>query len=96
MANGYAAVPHAYLEECEALTDAEFGALMRALLRYSRDAEPIAAEGNARFYAKRMMNQEDVFNQRYEDAVQRRITRARLAAEARWSAIRGEDEDADA
>ena len=34
MANNYTAVPHAYLDECEELTDAEFGRLMRALLKY--------------------------------------------------------------
>ena len=67
MAKDYTAIPHAYLEECEALTDAEFGGLIRALLRYSRSGEPIEAEGNARFFAKRMMNQEDINRRRYAD-----------------------------
>ena len=65
MAKDYTAIPHAYLEECEALTDAEFGALIRALLRYSRTGEVIEPEGNARFFARRMMNQEDINRRRY-------------------------------
>ena len=96
MANNYTAVPHAYLDECQDLSDAEFGRLMRALLRYSRDGTVIAPEGNERFFARRLMNQEDIFNEHYEAEVQRRITRARLAAEARWAAIRGEDDGTDA
>ena len=96
VANNYCAVPHAYLDECDALTDAEFGRLMRGLLRYSRDGTIIEAEGNERFFARRLMNQEDIFNEHYEAEVQRRITRARLAAEARWAAIRGENDGTDA
>ncbi len=84
MANNYCAVPHAYLDECDALTDAEFGRLMRALLRYSRDGTIIEAEGNERFFARRLMNQEDIFNERYDQTVARRIASARFAALARW------------
>ena len=67
MARNYTAVPHSYLEECEALSDAEFGALMRGLLRYSRTGEVIEVEGNARFFARRMMNQEDLNRKRYAE-----------------------------
>ena len=90
MANNYTAVPHAYLDECQDLSDAEFGRLMRALLRYSRDGEAIELDGNERFFARRLMNQEDIFNDRYDQTVARRIASARFAALARWHP---EDED---
>ena len=67
MARHYTAIPYVYLEECEMLSDAEFGALIRGLLRYSLTGEPIEAEGNARFFAKRMMLQEDLNRKRYTD-----------------------------
>ena len=84
MANNYCALPHAYLDECEALTDEEFGRLVRALLRYSRDGEAIELTGNERFFARRVMNQEDVNARRYEEAAARRRERAEKAAAARW------------
>ena len=84
VANNYCAVPHIYLDECEELTDAEFGRLMRALLRYSRDGEVIGLDGNERFYARRMMVQEDVFNKHYETARARRLAKALHAADVRW------------
>ena len=84
MANNYCAVPHAYLDECDALTDAEFGRLMRGLLRYSRDGTIIEAEGNERFFARRLMNQEDIFNERYASISEKRREAGRLGAMARW------------
>ncbi len=85
MAKDYTAIPHAYLEECEALTDAEFGGLIRALLRYSRTGEPIEAEGNARFFARRMMNQEDINRRRYSDKAHGRARREAQDSEAQFS-----------
>ena len=85
MANNYCAVPHAYLDECETLTDEEFGRLVRALLRYSRDGEVIDLSGNERFFARRVMNQEDVNARRYEEAAARRREKAEKAAAARWA-----------
>ena len=96
MANNYCAVPHAYLEECEVLTDEEFGRLMRALLRYSRSGEVIDLDGNERFFARRMMNQEDIFNERYAAAEARRVAKAIHAAEVRWTAIKAGDGRTDA
>lgn len=90
MANNYTAVPHAYLDECADLSDEEFGRLMRALLRYSRDGEAMELSGNERFFARRMMNQEDVNAAHYEEAAMRRSLKARNAALARWMS----DEDA--
>ncbi len=86
MANNYTAVPHAYLDECQDLSDAEFGRLMRALLRYSRDGEAIDLTGNERFFARRVMNQEDVNAEHYREMAERRSVCARNAAMARWHA----------
>ena len=77
-------MPHEYLEECETLSDEEFGRLMRALLRYSRDGEVIEFPGNERFFARRMMHQEDMFKLRYEESAAKRRERAEKAAAARW------------
>lgn len=63
----YTAVPHVYLSECAMLTDAEFGQLIRGLLRFSVDGTPIEVGGNARFFAQRMMNQEEINRKRYSD-----------------------------
>ena len=84
MARNYTAIPHAYLEECEGLSDAEFGGLIRALLRYSRSGEPIEAEGNARFFARRMMNQEDFFRKSFEKTAGKRSEAGKKGAVARW------------
>ncbi len=62
----YAAFPYEYLNEMEELNDAEFGRLARALLRYSMTGEPIALSGNERFYAKRVMNREDRYQEQFE------------------------------
>lgn len=61
----YAALPYEYLDEMEELNDAEFGRLARALLRYSMTGEPIALSGNERFYAKRVMNREDRYQENH-------------------------------
>jgi len=84
MANNYCAVPHIYLDECEELTDAEFGRLMRALLRYSRDGEVIELDGNERFFARRMMVQEDVNARHYAELSAKRSEAGRLGALSRW------------
>lgn len=72
MSRTYAAVPHEYLEEMEALSDAEFGRLTRALLRYSMTGEAIALNGNERFFAKRVMMQEDRHQASYADLSRKR------------------------
>ena len=84
MANKYTAVPHAYLDECADLSDEEFGRLMRALLRYSRDGEVMELSGNERFFARRMMNQEDVNAAHYLSLSEKRREAGRLGAAARW------------
>ena len=44
-ARNYAALPHEYLEEMDILSDAEFGRLCRALLKYSMTGEEVQLEG---------------------------------------------------
>ena len=70
MARNYAALPWDYDREMDALNDAEFGRLCRALIRYSQSGTPIALSGNERFYANRVMDQEDKFKASYQTRVQ--------------------------
>lgn len=84
MARNYAAVPHEYLEEMEQLTDQEFGRLIRALLRYSRDGVVAQVEGNERFYLKRIMAQENRCQDHYEQLSRIRSQAGKKGAESRW------------
>ena len=86
MARNYAALPHEYLEEMSELDDAEFGRLARALLRYSMNGEQITSSGNERFYAKRVMAQEDRFQNSYADngKNQKKSEAGLKGAQARW------------
>jgi hypothetical protein len=77
----YAALPHEYLEEMQPLSDAEFGRLVRSLLAYSKDGTQIALSGNERFYAARVMNCEDRFQQSFSD----KSRNGKNAASARWN-----------
>lgn len=89
MARNYAALPFEYLEEMEALNDAEFGRLTRALLIYSMTGEPIALCGNERFYAKRVMLQEDRFKASYEDSANKKSEAGKKGAAKRWNGKNG-------
>lgn len=89
MARNYAALSYDYLEEMEALNDAEFGRLTRALLAYSMTGEKIALCGNERFYAKRVMSQEDRFKASYEDVSTARSEAGKAGAAARWQNGKG-------
>lgn len=84
MARNYAALPYDYLEEMEALNDAEFGRLTRALLVYSMTGEQLALCGNERFYAKRVMAQEDRFKASYDNISTTRREAGKAGAAARW------------
>lgn len=81
MARNFAALYHEYGEEMQELSDAEFGRLCRALLAYSKDGTPIALSGNERFFAKRVMAQEDRVIANY----QARVDAGRQAAQTRWA-----------
>ena len=89
MARNYAALPYEYLEEMEALNDAEFGRLTRALLTYSMTGEPIALCGNERFYAKRAMAQEDRFKASYDESKHKKSDAGKKGAAKRWDSKNG-------
>ena len=59
MERDHLALPYEYLSEMDELTDAEFGQLVRGLMRYSMGGAPIPREGNLRFFAARVMARED-------------------------------------
>lgn len=84
MARDYAAVPHEYLEEMEQLTDEEFGRLIRALLKYSRDGVAIAADGNEKFYVNRVTRREDYYRKNYDDLTEKRRRAGEIGAANRW------------
>lgn len=71
MARNYAALPYEYKREMNALSDAEFGRLCRALIEYSESGTPIALCGNERFYAERVMMQEDRFKESYDSTAKK-------------------------
>lgn len=89
MARNYAALPFDYLEEMEALNDAEFGRLTRALLVYSMAGEKIALCGNERFYANRVMAQEDRFKASYAEISDARSEAGKAGAAVRWQNGKG-------
>ena len=84
MSRDYAAVPHEYREEMSELSDAEFGRLIRALLAYSETGEAIALCGNERFYAKRVMAEEDRHKKSYAELSALRSASGKAGAQARW------------
>jgi hypothetical protein len=71
----------------EQLDDAEFGRLCRALIRYGETGEPITPTGNERFYAARVMAQEDRFRASYEQTSATRSAAGKAGASKRWQAI---------
>ena len=84
MARNYAAVPHEYLDEMEELDDAAFGRLIRSLLEYSRDGIAIESAGDERFFARRVMAQEDRFQQSYAESSNKRSEAGKKGAAKRW------------
>lgn len=62
----YAALLHEYLEEMSILTDAEFGRMCRALLRYSKTGEKEEQGGNERFVLPRVFAAEDRAQESYD------------------------------
>ena len=68
MANTQLCLPESYLEEMELLTDEEFGHLIRELFRYRQSGgeEKVVGIGNGKFFAKRVMIQEDRNNDSYK------------------------------
>jgi len=85
MARNYAALLYDYLEEWKELKEAEVGRLCIALMEYSRDGKPIKLSGNERFYAARVMMQEDRFKESYELIVEQRRKAGKASADKRMS-----------
>jgi hypothetical protein len=84
MARNYVVVPHEYLEEMVQLDDAEFGRLIRALLRYSISGETVELTGNERFYYQRITTLEDKHQANYEELCQKRREAGIKGAQSRW------------
>lgn len=87
MARNYAALPHDYLEEMEALSSAEFGRLCRALLKYSATGEEEPLQGSERLLLKRVILQERRFQKSYEEQIQAKRTAGKKGAEKRWGSL---------
>lgn len=85
MARNYVALPFEYLEEFEDLTYEEVGRLVCALLHYGATGEDKKPEGREGLLWRRVVKQEDRFQESYEETVTFNKERARKAAAARWN-----------
>ena len=91
MARNYAALPWEYRREMGCLTDAEFGRLCRALLEYSELGTPPALSGNERFFAERIVAQEQRYQESYEATIEQKREAGRISAQRRKERERGTD-----
>lgn len=73
MSRDYLTIPYQYREEMEALSNEEFGALIRALLDYSLDGTPVPTDGALKYFSNRVMNQEDEYQKNYAKIVKRNV-----------------------
>lgn len=87
MARNYIPLTFEFVEESEELSDIEFGRLIRQGIKYAKAGEPIALNGNERFFAKRLMNQIDRYKESYEEVCDKRKEAGRRGAEVRWQKI---------
>lgn len=81
-------MPCEYLEEMEALSDEDFGRLMRALLAYGMYGTEVALDGDCRFFCRRVMNKDDYYALRAQkelERVRKRSEAAKRSIEARYS-----------
>ena len=90
MPRNYAALPHEYLEEMEALSDAEFGRLCRALLKYSMTGEEESLRGAERLLLKRVFLQERRYQDSYNRLVDKKRSSGKKGAAKRWARPAGE------
>lgn len=84
MARNYAALPHEYIEEFKELSYEEIGILLMALLQYSATGEMPELKGNERFLWRRVMAQEDRFQESYDEIANARREAGRRGAKSRW------------
>ena len=81
-------MPCEYLEEMEALSDEDFGRLVRALLAYGMYGTEVALDGDCRFYCRRVMNKDDYYALRAQEELEkarRRSEAAKRSIAARYS-----------
>ena len=81
-------MPCEYLEEMEALSDEDFGRLMRALLKYGMYGTEVTLDGDCRFFCRRVMNKDDYYALRAQkelEKARRRSEAAKRSAETRYN-----------
>ena len=90
MARNYVSLPHEYLEEMDVLSDAEFGRLCRALLKYSMTGEDGQLQGAEKVLWKRVKMQEDRFQESYRELADSKREAGKKGAAKRWQAMAGD------
>ena len=88
MARNYTALPYEYLEEMAALSDEEFGRLIRALLQYSISGDMPELTGTERILVPRVKMQEDRFKANYAELSASRSEAGKKGAEAKQSKLK--------
>ncbi len=85
MPRNYVSVPFEYLDEMEELDNESFGRLIRGLIKYAMTGDFPPAEGDERFYVRRVKSREDRFQASYTDQEQKLSNRGKAGANGRWS-----------
>ena len=93
MARNYVSLPHEYLEEMDILSDAEFGRLCRALLRYSMTGKEGQLQGAEKVLWKRAKMQEDRFQENYRELSDSKREAGKKGAAKRWHTMAGDGTD---
>lgn len=88
MARNYAALPHEYLEEMSALSDEEFGRLIRALLQYSATGQMPELTGAERILLPRVKMQEDRYRANYAELSEARSEAGKKGAQAKSGKVK--------
>ena len=88
MARNYAALPHEYLEEMSALSDEEFGRLIRALLQYSATGQIPELTGAERILLPRVKMQEDRYRANYAELSEARSEAGKKGAQAKSGKVK--------
>jgi hypothetical protein len=94
MARNYAPLPHEYLQEMAALSDEEFGRLIRALLQYSMTGQMPELTGIERILLPRVKMQEDRFRANYAELSAARSEAGKKGAKAKLNKDRQREEKA--
>ncbi len=80
----YLTLPFVYYNELKPYSDEQVGRMIRALFRFAMFGEEIVFEGDERFFAGRLMDQEMLSRQKYEEKLRQRSRAGHKAAEVRW------------